>query len=108
MPKFRSIKPPIVARQFKTGTAAEATPLIQWILDNGGTARYHELERRGQTSYRPDDVAIIPEHIAIDTLEGTMRAAVGDWIIQGLQGEFYSCKPDIFANSYEELPDDKA
>lgn len=42
--------------------------------------------------------------IFIPTLEGTMRAAVGDWIIKGVQGEFYRCKPDIFAATYEEEP----
>lgn len=39
--------------------------------------------------------------IAIKTLEGTMRADIGDWIIQGVKGEFYPCKPDIFAATYE-------
>jgi hypothetical protein len=34
-------------------------------------------------------------------LEGTMRATAGDWIIRGVQGEFYPCKPDIFAATYE-------
>jgi hypothetical protein len=39
--------------------------------------------------------------ILIETLEGTMRAAVGDWIIRGVKGELYPCKPDIFAATYE-------
>lgn len=39
--------------------------------------------------------------IEIPTLEGTMRADVGDWIIRGIKGEFYPCKPDIFAATYE-------
>jgi hypothetical protein len=39
--------------------------------------------------------------LAIDTLEGTMRANKGDWIIKGVKGEFYPCKPDIFAATYE-------
>ena len=39
--------------------------------------------------------------IAIETLEGTMRADPGDWIIKGVAGEFYPCKPDIFAATYE-------
>jgi hypothetical protein len=38
----------------------------------------------------------------IDTPEGTMRAERGDWIIRGIQGEIYPCKPDIFEASYEE------
>ena len=41
--------------------------------------------------------------IRIATLEGTMTASVGDWIIQGVNGEFYPCKPDIFAKTYEPL-----
>ena len=41
----------------------------------------------------------------IVTLEGTMRANVGDWIIRGVKGEFYPCKPDIFAATYEPVKD---
>lgn len=39
--------------------------------------------------------------VDIKTLEGTMRADVGDWIIQGVKGELYPCKPDIFEATYE-------
>ena len=39
--------------------------------------------------------------IEITTLEGTMLADIGDWIIKGVKGEFYPCKPDIFAATYE-------
>lgn len=39
--------------------------------------------------------------LSIQTLEGVMRADVGDWIIQGVMGELYPCKPDIFAATYE-------
>ena len=39
--------------------------------------------------------------MAIETLEGTMTANVGDWIIKGVAGEFYPCKPDIFEATYE-------
>jgi hypothetical protein len=39
--------------------------------------------------------------IEINTLEGTMRADLGDWIIRGVKGEFYPCKPDIFEATYE-------
>lgn len=41
------------------------------------------------------------ENLKIDTLEGTMIANVGDWIIKGVKGEFYPCKPDVFAATYE-------
>jgi len=42
-----------------------------------------------------------PEAFEIETLEGTMRASKGDWIIKGVKGEFYPCKPDIFEATYE-------
>lgn len=39
--------------------------------------------------------------LEIKTLEGVMVAEVGDWIIRGVKGEFYPCKPDIFEATYE-------
>jgi hypothetical protein len=39
--------------------------------------------------------------VMIKTLEGTMRADQGDYVIKGVQGEFYPCKPDIFEQTYE-------
>lgn len=39
--------------------------------------------------------------IEIETLEGVMRADYRDWIIKGVKGEFYPCKPDIFTATYE-------
>ncbi len=42
-----------------------------------------------------------PYELYINTLEGTMRAAVGDYVIRGVNGEIYPCKPDIFAKTYE-------
>ncbi len=39
----------------------------------------------------------------IETLEGPMHVATDDWIIKGIKGEFYPCKPDIFAETYEEV-----
>ena len=42
----------------------------------------------------------------INTLEGTMRADPGDWIIKGVKGEFYPCKPDIFEATYEPVSHD--
>jgi len=40
-------------------------------------------------------------HLTIPTLEGYYKADVGDWIIKGIKGEFYPCKPDIFEMTYE-------
>lgn len=41
--------------------------------------------------------------LKIETLEGLMIATEGDYIIKGVQGEFYPCKPDIFAETYEKM-----
>ena len=43
--------------------------------------------------------------VFIQTLEGRHRADTGDWIIKGVQGEFYPCKPDIFEATYEPAED---
>nr|DAO35983.1 MAG TPA: PGDYG protein [Bacteriophage sp.] len=46
------------------------------------------------------------KEMVIQTLEGPMQASVGDWIITGIRGEEYPCKPDVFARTYEEVPID--
>ena len=55
--------------------------------------------------YRKKPVVIeavrVQEAQAIHTLEGTMMANAGDWIIKGVKGELYPCKPDIFEMTYE-------
>lgn len=43
--------------------------------------------------------------LTIPTLEGDMLARHGDWIIRGLKGEFYPCKPDVFASKYDRVLD---
>ena len=43
--------------------------------------------------------------IGIQTLGGTMIANLNDWIIKGIKGEFYPCKPDIFLATYEKVMD---
>lgn len=43
------------------------------------------------------------KQLKIDTLEGTMLANIGDYIIRGVNGEFYPCKPDIFEKTYEKI-----
>lgn len=42
-------------------------------------------------------------YLKIETLEGIMKASVGDYIIKGVNGEFYPCKPDIFEKTYEKV-----
>jgi hypothetical protein len=87
MGKFKK-KPVVIEAKQWDGTLEEATSIIDWILENEGVARYSHYEK-----------AVI----GIDTLEGTMLAQVGDWIIKGLAGEFYPCKNEIFKNSYEQV-----
>lgn len=43
----------------------------------------------------------LENHLEIETSEGVLNAQVGDWIIRGIKGEFYPCKPDIFEQTYE-------
>lgn len=45
----------------------------------------------------------VHESIDIETLEGTMKCSKGDYIIRGVNGEFYPCKPDIFEKTYEKV-----
>ena len=47
------------------------------------------------------DVSFFNGQVYIKTLEGTHHASVGDFIIKGVHGEFYPCKPDIFEKTYE-------
>lgn len=46
---------------------------------------------------------VLGDGLDIDTLEGSMKANIGDYIIKGVNGEFYPCKPNIFAKTYEEV-----
>lgn len=67
-------------------------------LDNKSSLRI-DLVEWCDGKIRDDDGIDIP------TLEGTMIASIGDWIIRGVKGEFYPCKPDIFAATYEAVDD---
>jgi len=78
MPKYRKKPVVIEARQFYANS-----PDAQAVADWGG-------------GYLTDD-----GHLVIHTLEGDMTAADGDSIIKGVKGEFYPCKSDIFAATYE-------
>jgi hypothetical protein len=91
MSKFRKKPVVIEARQLSRENGPE---LAAWC---GGV--WNSLYGRGDHG---EDIS----HISIDTLEGRMRADLGDWIIKGVKGEFYPCKPDIFAATYEAVFDD--
>lgn len=51
--------------------------------------------------YHLENQRVFSAYLPIGTLEGTMRANLNDWIIKGVKGEFYPCKPDIFEATYE-------
>lgn len=55
----------------------------------------------GSRCYPDQDNTTGAPVMRIDTLEGQMTARLGDWIIKGVSGEFYPCKPDIFEATYE-------
>lgn len=96
--KFRKKPVVIEAIQF-TGGQESSVKIVNWIADPNVRHREEREERRapnGELSQMAE-----PEHIRIPTLEGTMKANVGDWIIKGVKGEFYPCKPDIFAATYD-------
>jgi hypothetical protein len=86
--KFR--KKPIVIEAHMIGN--DGWPDSIWQGVNSGAITLH-LERRPPRG--------VVGHVEIRTLEGTMRGEVGDWIVRGVAGEFYPCKPDIFAETYE-------
>lgn len=68
---------------------------IQWDVTIGAE---YDIELMGcKFTVRPDN----PDYLIIETLEGNMQASPWDWIIKGVKGEFYPCKPDIFVATYE-------
>lgn len=48
-----------------------------------------------------ENIIFVDNNLYIETLEGNMNVSVGDYIIKGIAGEFYPCKPDIFKETYE-------
>lgn len=89
--KYRK-KPVIIeAIQFKGGAenCREVMEFLNPGLDfNAYTERIADLEKYG---------------FHIHTLEGDMLCSLGDYVIKGVKGEFYPCKPDIFESTYEEV-----
>ncbi|PHS25485.1 MAG: hypothetical protein COA84_07665 [Robiginitomaculum sp.] len=68
------------------GTDVNAMAIIKWAT--GSVISY-------------DERMLEPEYMTIQTLEGSMTASPGDFIIKGLLGEFYPCKPQVFHQKYE-------
>jgi len=74
---------------------------IQWTGNNG--MELLDFATDGPIPLWGDDFTVDSEkgQVQILTLEGTHVASLGDWIIRGLKGELYPCKPDIFEMTYE-------
>ena len=83
--KFRKKPVVIEARQLTDNAMWD---VYHWIDDNGGRVK--------EWCWDADE-----RYIKIETLEGDHKAQEGDWIIKGVKGEFYPCKPDIFEMTYE-------
>lgn len=62
-----------------------------------------EFKYETNTSYATNKFVYFDGRLLLHTLEGTMQVSFGDYIIKGVKGEFYPCKPDIFEETYEEL-----
>jgi hypothetical protein len=84
VPKFRK-KPVVIEAKQYGGSWHSAMDIRAWI--GGDKLLSHEVNGL--------------RAIVIPTLEGDHTAMPGDWIIKGVKGEFYPCKPDIFALTYE-------
>jgi len=63
--------------------------------------RYSGQETTGDWRWEDYEDLVRREGLKIYTLEGKMNADIGDWIITGVKGERYPCKPDIFEATYE-------
>lgn len=73
---------------------------VQW---DGKLTTIEPILGRSETECVEQDLG--DPGLLIRTLEGVMRAEVGDWVICGVKGELYPCKPDIFAVTYEPAED---
>lgn len=91
MARYRKRPVEIDAIQMTGGNTLE---VVTFIRDGGG---------KYSTSTHPTDGT--HDQVFIHTLEGEMRAVDGDWIVRGVQGEFYPVKPDIFEATYERVSD---
>ena len=81
-------KRPVVIEAFQWTGGHDQKEDPAWIVD---------AIERGDVYFQGGD----KPYLTIKTLEGKMRASVGDWIVKGIKGEIYPCKPDIFAATYQ-------
>ena len=84
-------KKPVVIDAMHFSSSDDVEQIRRW---SGGMIVPHE----------GDPVSSNPSFLVVKTLEGTMQARPGDWLIRGVKGEYYPCKPDIFDATYEPVP----
>lgn len=90
----------LVKRYRKKPIEVEA---VQYTGNNGfSIERWSQRAVIGTPVLEPTEANPTGSYLQIKTLEGVMTAIVGDWIIKGVQGEFYPCKPDIFEETYSD------
>jgi hypothetical protein len=92
-------KPVIIEAVQYTCTADNLREITDWARSCNNQAVRIDTETRNRSAEHPEgfDYPVLK----IETLEGVMQASVGDWIIKGVNGEFYPCKPDIFEKTYD-------
>jgi hypothetical protein len=102
MGRYRKLPVEIEARQWD-GTPDGARAIAAWANGTTGTQNvfYQEGKPGDPNLVEPGEVV---EIFTVYTLEGIHIVTPGDFIIQGVEGEFYPCKPGIFAQTYEEVP----
>lgn len=93
MPRYR--KKPVVIDAIRCRDAIAAFKSDRW---EGAPAWLREAHEHPE---KTGGLVFLPKGIAITTLEGTMTALLDDWIIRGVKGELYPCKPDIFEQLYD-------
>jgi len=78
---------------------------VQWIgTSENLNAIYEFMGNSPLLDYFP---RVHPTYLIIHTLEGNHQADIGDWVIKGVAGEYYPCKPDIFEQTYEPVREGK-
>lgn len=97
MTKFRKKPVVIEAIQMTKERRGNNADWPQWLNDAWNTP-HNEPGAMYPVDY-PDSRG--DDELLIVTLEGVHRVTFGDWIIQGVKGELYPCKPDIFVATYE-------
>jgi len=82
--------------------------IIRVVRWDGKIGTYNEIRGKLALGYsRQIAMGVGDDCLYIDTLEGTMKANIGDYIIKGIKGEIYPCKPDVFESTYEEIKEGK-